>query len=378
MSLELDEHRLYLSDTARLGAFRRAIAETIRPDDVVLDLGTGTGILGMMACRAGAARVYAVDSGAMAGLAREIVSANGLEGRMTVLRVHSTQTSLPEPVTVILTDQIGNFGFNAGLFEYMADARERFLAPNGRTIPMWVELWTAPVEHDLIRQQVAFWTKQPEHFNYEPAAAIARSTGYPIEMTPDQLLGPASATIRVAPPAAITPVSGTSAAVVTRAGMLDGVAGWFRAGLSPSVVMTNAPGEADRINRRPVVFPLSSPRPVAPGDRVVTRLRVIAPMSIVEWRVTVTPLDGSAEWSDRGSTFAGLLMSHEDLSHTRPDWQPSLTAWGHARRTVLELCDGTRPLSEIEQLLQQRHPEVVTSAASAAVFVAEVVMHYAD
>ncbi len=376
MSLELDEHRLYLSDQARLGAFRKALAESVRPDDIVLDLGTGTGILGMLACEAGAARVYAVDSGPIAGVARAVVAANGLDGRMTVVREHSTVVRLPEPVSLILTDQIGNFGFNAGLFEYISDACTRLMAPGGRTIPCWIELWTAPVEHEVIRRNVAFWSQRPAGFDYGPAATIAQSTGYPVEIAAGQLLGPGAMTIRVEPPTSTGPLAGTAATTITRAGILDGVAGWFHAGLSPSVVLTNAPGAPGQIDRRQVVLPLKTPRPVQPGNRIEIRLRVIAPVSMVEWRVTATPSTGGPGWTERGSTFAGLLLSKEDTARTRPDWRPSLTARGHARQTVLALCDGRHALRDIEQEVLARHPDVLRSAEDAAVFVAEVVSAY--
>ena len=55
MSMILDEHRQYLSDETRLGLFRKAIHKVVRPGDVVVDLGCGTGILGMLAWQAGAA-----------------------------------------------------------------------------------------------------------------------------------------------------------------------------------------------------------------------------------------------------------------------------------------------------------------------------------
>ena len=63
MSLELDQHRHFLKDEHRINAFRSAIAEVVRPGDVVVDLGSGTGVLGLLACQAGAGRVYSIDDG---------------------------------------------------------------------------------------------------------------------------------------------------------------------------------------------------------------------------------------------------------------------------------------------------------------------------
>ena len=57
MSLLIDEHRQFLQDRARIDAFTRAIADVVRPGMVVADLGSGTSILGLLACRAGASRV---------------------------------------------------------------------------------------------------------------------------------------------------------------------------------------------------------------------------------------------------------------------------------------------------------------------------------
>ena len=68
----LDEHRQLLSDEARIRAFEAALNETVKPHHVVLDLGAGTGILGLLACRAGARHVYSIDSGGIIQVARDI------------------------------------------------------------------------------------------------------------------------------------------------------------------------------------------------------------------------------------------------------------------------------------------------------------------
>ena len=118
----LSEHRQYLSDEARISAFRRAIEEIVNPGEVVLDLGSGTGILGLLACRAGAGRVYAIEESGMIGLAREVCQANGFQDRVVFIKGLSTRVELPEKVDVVVADQIGRLGFEAGVFEYFRDA----------------------------------------------------------------------------------------------------------------------------------------------------------------------------------------------------------------------------------------------------------------
>ncbi|PYN15463.1 MAG: hypothetical protein DME05_11745, partial [Candidatus Rokuibacteriota bacterium] len=206
MSLVLDEHRLYLADTARVSAFQRAIEEVVTPGDVVLDLGAGTGILGLMACRAGAKRVYAVDEGPIIGLAHEVAAANGCQDRITHVKGLSTRVELPERVDVVLADQIGRFGFESGILEYFGDARARFLKSAGVMVPSEIGLVVAPVECPDLFGQVEFWGRTPAGYDFRPALAIAANTGYPARFDPAHLLGaPARAislTLSTASPAA--------------------------------------------------------------------------------------------------------------------------------------------------------------------------------
>jgi 16S rRNA G966 N2-methylase RsmD len=189
LSLVMDEHRRYLSDQARVSAFCQAVGEVVKPGDVVLDLGAGTGILGLLACRAGARRVYAIEAGEVVELAREICSANGFQDRMVFIKGTSTRVDLPERVDVLLADQIGPFGFEAGLLEYFSDARERFLKPNGVMIPCCLELYVAPVECPELSDQVEFWNDRPAGFDFRPARLLAANTSYLAKFGTDNLLG---------------------------------------------------------------------------------------------------------------------------------------------------------------------------------------------
>src|SRR3712207_631165 len=60
---DLLQHDRMLADSVRVDAYHDALATHIRPGDVVVDLGTGSGVLAMFAAKLGAARVHAIEHG---------------------------------------------------------------------------------------------------------------------------------------------------------------------------------------------------------------------------------------------------------------------------------------------------------------------------
>ena len=61
-----------IADEVRMGAFVRALRQAVKPGAVVIDIGTGTGIFALLACRFGARRVYAIEPSDAIQVAREI------------------------------------------------------------------------------------------------------------------------------------------------------------------------------------------------------------------------------------------------------------------------------------------------------------------
>lgn len=378
MSLIIDEHRRYLADEARISAFRRAIHEVVRQGDVVVDLGAGTGILGLLACQAGAKRVYVLEETDLIGLTRDIYHANGYDDHVVFIKELSTRVTLPEPADVVVADQIGLFGFDAGIFEYFSDARDRFLKPHGRTIPSRIDLIVVPVESPTMWAQVEFWNSAPAGLSFRPARTLAANTNYSTTFLPEHLLGDPAVLISLDPSRSPAPWPGLTAVITARrSGVLHGIGGWFSAGLSERTELTNSPLAADRINRCHVFFPVERPVPLAPGDVIEIRMSILPADLLVKWDVSVRSGTGVEKDRFSHSTFHGMFLCKESLRKTRPDFVPELSPWGEARRSVLELCDGKKPLREIEREIYARHKNLFRSPQDASKFVCEVTAQYA-
>lgn len=138
-------HTRMLNDQPRTQRFISAIAEVVRPGDVVVDLGTGTGILAMAAARAGARKVYAIEAGPVGPIARKLFAANGLADRIELVEGYSTDIDLPERADVLVTETFGNSPLSEEVMEIVVDARGRFLKPDARVVPGSVRVFGTPI-----------------------------------------------------------------------------------------------------------------------------------------------------------------------------------------------------------------------------------------
>jgi len=376
VSLIVDEHREYLSDATRLEAYRRAIHEIVRPGMTVADVGSGTGMLGLFALSAGAARLYSIEATGMIEIARAIATANGFGDRFHAVHSHSSEAELPERVDLIVSDFVGRFGFDADILEIYPDAAARLLKPEGQLLPSAIALTVAPVQRADLDAQVRFWNERRAGFDLSSAREWAVNTGYPVALTAEDLLSDPVEAIRFeVGRRPESPLRASVEFVVRRTADVHGIGGWATARLSPGVTLTNSPLASDRIRRRNVFLPLRAPVAVAAGDRIRLALAVLPDQHIVNW--TVSHVDGRGVSSRQAqSTLGGMLMSRDDLARTDPDFVPVLTPRGRGRLTILQLCDGTRTLSDIEDEVFARHPNLFTSQGEAAAFVAEVVSGY--
>ena len=138
-------HQALLEDSLRNRAFYSALRKHIREDSTVLDIGSGTGLWAIAAAKLGAKRVVAIErDGLLAALIRNLVRENEVGNRVEIVQGDSREITLGRNFDVIISETIGNLGFDEQIVPILIDARKRFLKRGGVIIPASVALMAAP------------------------------------------------------------------------------------------------------------------------------------------------------------------------------------------------------------------------------------------
>jgi protein arginine N-methyltransferase 1 len=138
------QHDRMLADQVRVGAYKAAVEKHLEPGQVVVDVGTGTGVLGFLAAQR-VARVHAVEHGPIIEAAEAVARDNGLDN-VTFHRAHSSKLELPEKADAIIHEQIGEAAYDERVVENLADLRDRLLKPGGRIYPGRLDMYVEPVQ----------------------------------------------------------------------------------------------------------------------------------------------------------------------------------------------------------------------------------------
>ena len=128
-----------LYDEERVELFRRAIEAAVRPGAVVVDAGSGTGLLGLLAAKAGAAKVYCLEiSEEYVTVIRRNAERNGLDHIVEAIHADATTCDLPGKVDVIVSEVISAGFFYEPQLQILNNLR-RFLKPGGQVVPLGME-----------------------------------------------------------------------------------------------------------------------------------------------------------------------------------------------------------------------------------------------
>lgn len=266
-----DWHFPMLHDHIRNQAFLDAIERAVRPEMKVLDIGSGSGLLAMMAARAGAREVHSCEMNpAIAMVAKQIVSHNGYADQVTIHAKSSREldadSDLGGRADLVISEIIGKDMVCEKVIPTMQDAVRRLAKPHARFIPQSGE----------IRVALAHYVKPDDR-------KVGEVCGF--DLSPFNQLGRARFSVQVNDPSlavrgemaelfsfdfssAESRADRVSLDLVASGGVVNGVVQWFRLQMDEFSEFENSPGPNSSRSWALVFFPFAIPIETEPGDRI--------------------------------------------------------------------------------------------------------------
>lgn len=355
-----------LSERRRVEAFRSAIAAAA-PGKVVADIGCGLGTYAFAAQRAGASTVYAVESSNEVFLAAKAIARTSGMNDIRFLHGDSRVLEVPEPVDVVLFEDLRLLVMDAEVAEILRDLRRRWLRADGRVVPDRVEIVLAPIaaETPFAREREAVAVAAAGGLDLSAVVNRTRHEIHAAVGNPEWLLG------APAPVAELHlgreerfDVTGTAAITVEKAGLFHGLLGWFRLHLGNGLVYDTGPAAGPNSWGGQAFLPAAEPWSVAPGDVISVHLTGFDRPSGYYWRWRLSVNGRAQEMTTWSTAPPPAVAPHLDHRAAR----------AAAMRSMLELLvegpeNRRRPLAEI---LLERWPSQFPSDAAAVRFLEEI------
>jgi type II protein arginine methyltransferase len=261
-----------LADNARNEAYERALKAAVRPGDLVLDIGAGSGLLAMMAARAGAARVVACEADPLLAVtAREIVRRNGYGDVVDIVAERSTKLdragALEGGADLIVSEVFSHTLLDEGAIETLNHAMKTLARPGARIIPASASIQVALVE---FRGKILPPLGNVAGFNLSLFDRHAPSMmSVPLKSRDLHLRSAAEPLFDFDFTRGTAPVEQRrKLALTSRGGRVNGIAQWIRLQLTDEVAFENSPGPGRWSHWPCVLYPFESPLDTAEGEPV--------------------------------------------------------------------------------------------------------------
>jgi protein arginine N-methyltransferase 1 len=360
----LADYGSMIADGGRFDAYAKAIAAAVRPGDTVAEIGCGPGVFSLLACRAGARRVFAIESDDSIYSARQLAASNGFADRIEFFQSDSRKTELPERANVIVSDIRGALPFRGSAIPSIEDARQRFLAPGGILIPERDMLRVAVIEaKEDYERLTSPWQNAADGLDLSFPLSLVLNGYYAASFKAEQLFTePLTWHVLDYAAGAATHAAAALRFRVARTGTAHGLGLWFETQLLGNIGYSSGPGGSATIYSQ-IFLPWLDPVTIAEGQEIQVELRadLIGQDYIWSWNTTILARDGAPLTHFQQSTFQGANFSPASLRRQAVDYAPALSEAGQADLWMLEKMDGSASLQIIAQSAAERFPRLFSS-----------------
>jgi tetratricopeptide (TPR) repeat protein len=268
-------HVPMMNEDGRNQAYHDGLRAVVAPDKLVFEIGTGSGLLSMMAARLGAQEVYTCEAvDLIAQTAKKIVQANQCDDRVTVLSKPSDTVQIgpdiPRQADVLVHEIFSSELLGEHVLPAIEDAKRRLLRPGGDIMPSAASIMIALVGGDALGRNLhvgdvsgfdlrgfnAIYPKNRllHREDLEPVMMCDDIEAFRFDFVRDSAFPAEEKVIEVA---------------ATGAGPCHGIIQWIRIELSPGVRYENHPAARRQVTGwQHMVFGFDEPIQLALGSRL--------------------------------------------------------------------------------------------------------------
>jgi protein arginine N-methyltransferase 1 len=152
-------HEELMTDEVRTKAWHDAIERnpSLFHDKVVADAGCGLCLLTMFMLKHNPSRCYGIEKSTIFQYACEVISVNGLSGRVEIIHADVEDVNLDQKVDTIVCDFVNCCGIFDSMLPALITFRNKWLKPDGRVFPTMVTVAIAGINLNDYSERVNFW-----------------------------------------------------------------------------------------------------------------------------------------------------------------------------------------------------------------------------
>lgn len=369
-----------ISGEPRMSAYADALRAAITPGCRVIDIGAGTGIFSILACRYGAGSVVAIEPDNVVDLLPQMALDNGCRDRIVIFKGLSTDYRGPGDADVIISDIRGCLPLFEGHIKTIVDARQRLLAATGCLIPARDTLRVAIVHNPKdFRPIESPWLSNQFGIDLSAGHPFAANEWSKVELLTNDMLSEPQDLANLDYRTISDPNLVAEASLpVARSGLAHGLIIWFDAELGSGYGFSNAPGQPPQIYGQ-TFFPFERAVQLSTGDRVEVEFKanLIDGSYVYSWNSSVWRSHGDKpEATFRQSSFRAKVTSPRDLERRSSHYVPPIHAGQEFDVFCLRMIDGQTSLGDVADRLRAQFPDRFGTAKLALNYVAQLTERY--
>lgn len=316
----LGDYAYMLSDGARVRAYTDAIRAVVRPGHRVVEIGAGFGFFAIVAARAGAAYVDAIETNPVVHLGPRVAAANGVADRVSFHHADSKAVVLPEGADVVIADLRGPTPFCDRALHVLIDARRRLARPGAAMLAAVDRVMVAPARTPRAVERECLHGCRHDGLILDPVERVLRDTPMRSVILPDALLAGGRVCITLDYRTLEgTDHEGSAEWRFGRALAVDGFALWFETDLGGGVGFSTAPGSEVKVYSQ-LFVPLRAPLSIGEGDtlRVGIGAALVNGQYVWRWRTWTSRADQHEILRTDQNSVAELVLDPAALASVRP------------------------------------------------------------